>query len=283
MPPVNDSNNIPGSAGGPLVNGNSAGNNSSNDNDKTASIRKFTFPSHQFHMVHLAKMCQENKEYTDCVIRVGNADGQQDQELRAHRLVLGSVSPFLKLVFADLPQNHSEATILVPGVHRRVVKALLDFFYTGQMTVERQDTTDLQLLIDTLQIDPGLITVDTVSKNEQPPTSAGNVAGSTKPETDTVTTTTTTTAPPPNKKNEKSRETPPSPNKPETSVTVDTNKKPNHETDSDESQKSQNSDFFGRMIDRKRKANEDHDDREFSSKKRIADTNDSEGDEEASK
>ena len=214
------------------------------------------------------------------MIRVGEADGQQDQELRAHRLVLGSVSPFLKLVFADLPQNHSEATILVPGVHRRVVKALLDFFYTGQMTVERQDTTDLQLLIDTLQIDPGLITVDTVSKNEQPPTSAGNVAGSTKPETDTVT---TTTAPPPNKKNEKSRETPPSPNKPETSVTVDTNKKPNHDTDSDESQKSQNSDFFGRMIDRKRKANEDHDDSEFSTKKRIADTNDSEGDEEASK
>ena len=275
MPPVNDSNNIPGSAGGPLVNGNSAGNNSSNDN-----VKKFTFPSHQFHMVHLAKMCQENKEYTDCVIRVGEADGQQDQELRAHRLVLGSVSPFLKLVFADLPQNHSEATILVPGVHRRVVKALLDFFYTGQMTVERQDTTDLQLLIDTLQIDPGLITVDTVSKNEQPPTSAGNVAGSTKPETDTVT---TTTAPPPNKKNENSRETPPSPNKPETSVTVDTNKKPNHDTDSDGSQKSQNSDFFGRMIDRKRKANEDHDDSEFSTKKRIADTNDSEGDEEASK
>merc|ERR1719458_917826 len=151
-------------------------------------------------------MCQENKDYTDCVIRVGGADGQQDQELRAHRLVLGSVSPFLKLVFADLPQNHSEATILVPGVHRRVVKALLDFFYTGQMTVERQDTTDLQLLIDTLQIDPGLITVDTVSNHEQAPTSAGDVAGSTKPETDTVTT--TTTAPRPNKNNEKSRETP---------------------------------------------------------------------------
>ena len=148
------------------------------------------------------------------------------------------------------------------------------------MTVERQDTTHFQFPIDTLQIDPGLITVDTVSKNEQAPTSAGNVAGSTKPETDAVTTTTTTA--PPIKKIEKSRETPPSPNKPETSVTVDTNEKPNHDTDSDESQKSQNSDFFGRMIDRKRKANED--DGEFSSKKRIADpTNDSEGDEEASK
>jgi hypothetical protein len=185
------------------------------------------------------------------------------------------VSPFLKLVFADMPQNHSEATILVPGVHRRVVKALLDFFYTGQMTVERQDTTDLQLLIDTLQIDPGLITVENVSKHE-PPTSAGNVAESTKPETDTV----TTTSAPLKKTNEKSRETPTSPNKPETSVKVDTKRKPNHETGSDESQQS---DFFGRMIDRKRKANEGHEDSEFSSKKRIADTNDSEADEEASK
>ena len=131
--------------------------------------RKFTFPSHQFHMVHLAKMCQENKDYTDCVIRVG------EEELRAHRLVLGSVSPFLKLVFSDLPANHTEATILVPGVRQRVVKALLDFFYTGQMTVERQDTSDLQLLIDTLQIDPGLITVDAVDSPPDPdPAGASN-------------------------------------------------------------------------------------------------------------
>merc|ERR1712083_731652 len=68
-----------------------------------------------------------------------------------------------------MAQNHSEATILVPGVQKRVVKALLDFFYTGQMTVERQDTSDLQLLIDTLQIDPGLITVDTMPEVESNP------------------------------------------------------------------------------------------------------------------
>ena len=56
-----------------------------------AAMKKFKFPSHQFHIVNLAKMCQENKDFTDCVIRVG------EEELRAHRLVLGSVSPFLKL------------------------------------------------------------------------------------------------------------------------------------------------------------------------------------------
>merc|ERR1719461_2664284 len=146
MPPINESDLI--------QNGTAA----SSSEDSDAGPRKFTFPSHQFHMVTLAKMCQENKDYTDCVIKI------DEEELRAHRLVLGSVSPFLKLVFSDIPSNLSEATILVPGVKKRVVKALLDFFYTGQMVVERADTSDLQLLIDTLQIDPGLISVDTVSQ-----------------------------------------------------------------------------------------------------------------------
>ena len=53
-----------------------------------------------------------------------------------------------------------EATILVPGVKRRVVAALLDFLYTGEMKVEREDTAELQLLIETLQIDPSLISVE---------------------------------------------------------------------------------------------------------------------------
>lgn len=57
----------------------------------------------------------------------------------------------------------AEATIVVPGVQEKVVAALLDFLYTGEMTVDREDTADLQLLIDTLQIDPELIHVDTIN------------------------------------------------------------------------------------------------------------------------
>ena len=149
MAPVNDS----------VAQHNGAPENHSEENaSSTTEPHKFTFPSHQNHITNLAKMCQENKEYTDCVIKVG------EEELRAHKLVLGSVSPFLKIVFSEIPSSLPEATILVPGVKQRVVKALLDFFYTGQMTVERQDTSDLQLLIDTLKIDPGLITVDALSK-----------------------------------------------------------------------------------------------------------------------
>ena len=46
----------------------------------------------------------------------------------------------------------------------QVVSALLDFLYTGEMTVDREDTADLQRLIETLQIDPDLITVDIVEQ-----------------------------------------------------------------------------------------------------------------------
>ena len=56
----------------------------------------------------------------------------------------------------------------------QVVSALLDFLYTGEMTVDREDTADLQRLIETLQIDPDLITVDIV---EQKVSAAnGNIA-----------------------------------------------------------------------------------------------------------
>jgi len=138
--------------------------NESNDEENANEPHKFTFPSHQFHILNLAKMCKENNEYSDVVIHVG--DPEPEEELRAHRLVLGSVSPILKLIFEDIPYNLPEATIFVPGIKKRVVKALLDFFYTGQMTIERADTSDLQLLIDTLKIDPGLITVDAVQPME---------------------------------------------------------------------------------------------------------------------
>ena len=152
MAPINE----PGSAG---ANCNGVSDNNGPVEENNAEPHKFSFPSHQLHMVNLAKMCQENKQYADCVIRVG------EEELKCHRLVLGAVSPFLKMVFGEIPATLPEATILVPGVKQSVVKSLLDFFYTGSMTIDREDTSDLQLLIDTLKIDPGLITVDALPRN----------------------------------------------------------------------------------------------------------------------
>lgn len=119
--------------------------------------RHFKFPAHHDHMLSLAKICKESKQFADCIIQSDNGFKH-----RAHRLVLGSASSFLKMIFQEVPQSLPEATVLVPGVKESTVKALLDFLYTGEMSVEREDTADLQLLIETLQINPNLITVDLV-------------------------------------------------------------------------------------------------------------------------
>ncbi|XP_040573542.1 longitudinals lacking protein-like [Lepeophtheirus salmonis] len=140
------------------------------NNEKSApKLRTFKFPAHQSHMLSLAKMCQENKTYADCVIQCDTG-----VKLKAHRLVLGSASSFLKLVFDEVPPSLYEATVMVPGVKVLVVRALLDFLYTGEMSVGREDTTDLQLLLDTLRIDPSLISVDVETNKKTSPSEPGS-------------------------------------------------------------------------------------------------------------
>ncbi len=76
--------------------------------------RLFKFPSHQSHTLHLARMCRENNTFADCVIQTDDADSSS--QLRAHRLVLGAASGFLRSVFAEMPPSLPEANVLVPGV-----------------------------------------------------------------------------------------------------------------------------------------------------------------------
>jgi len=61
--------------------------------------RLFRFPSHQSHVLSLAKMCKDSKEFADCVIQCGSSN---EDVLRAHRLVLGAASNFLKNLFEEV-------------------------------------------------------------------------------------------------------------------------------------------------------------------------------------
>ena len=54
----------------------------------------FKFPSHQSHMVSLAKMCRDSNQFADCIIQC-----EEGAQVRGHKLVLGSASKFLKDIF----------------------------------------------------------------------------------------------------------------------------------------------------------------------------------------
>lgn len=135
---------------------------STSDEDSSEEVKVFKFPSHKSHTLTLAKMVKESKAFADCVIQCD--DGVQ---LRAHRLVLGAASEFLKEVFREVPSSLSEATVVVPGVKEPIVSGLIDFLYTGEMKVERRDTADLQRLIEALQIDRNLIDVQAEQQGEE--------------------------------------------------------------------------------------------------------------------
>ena len=61
--------------------------------------RHFKFPAHHDHMLSLAKMCKENKQFADCIIQSDNGFKHH-----AHRLVLGAASSFLTMIFQQVRQ-----------------------------------------------------------------------------------------------------------------------------------------------------------------------------------
>lgn len=121
--------------------------------------KKVYFTGHHAYIITIAKLCKDSGRFTDVVIECS------DGIIRAHRIVLASSSPFLSQTFKDLPQGLNEYTIIIPNIKKAIVEILVDFLYTGQMTLARSNTWDLQQLVQILQIDPDNVRIDT--ENEE--------------------------------------------------------------------------------------------------------------------
>ena len=91
--------------------------------------RVVTFQGHHSYIVSIAKLCKENGLFTDVTIMC------DDGKLKAHRIVLAAVSPFLCSVLEGETIGGGQTTIVVPEVRKEIVHQLLDFLYTGVMKV----------------------------------------------------------------------------------------------------------------------------------------------------
>jgi len=119
--------------------------------------RVVTFQGHHSYIVSIAKLCKENGLFTDVTIMC------DDGKLKAHRIVLAAVSPFLCSVLEGETIGGGQTTIVVPEVRKEIVHQLLDFLYTGVMKLSQSATWELQQLVLLLQIDPQNVGVDTIS------------------------------------------------------------------------------------------------------------------------
>jgi len=107
------------------------------------------------HLTHTADLCQkfyinrQNSEFTDFEIVVEGAS------LPCHRMVLAAGSPYFEGVLSNDMIERRRGTVVLEGVTCRSMRLVLDYIYTGRLTVEYDHIADVIHAADYLQI-PGI-------------------------------------------------------------------------------------------------------------------------------
>jgi hypothetical protein len=82
------------------------------------------------------------------------------RKVKAHQLVLLSVSPFLRNIFSDWNGNH-DIVITVPDADYNILKLLLNFLYEGTMKLSESEYVEFKAILQMLGIMfPGAVAVE---------------------------------------------------------------------------------------------------------------------------
>ena len=100
------------------------------------------------HKENLGKTFQElrqEKDFLDVTLACN------DEDILGHKVVLAASSPFLRRIFQRHPESH-HPLVYLNGVDARLVSALVDFMYRGEVEVERQHLPAFLNLAKNLQV-----------------------------------------------------------------------------------------------------------------------------------
>ena len=84
---------------------------------------------------------------TDVCIKAGR------KNLPVHRLVLSSYSGYFRTMFLTEMEERYAHTVTIKGVDETSLEALIEFIYTGKISINQEDVFDLLAASDYLQID----------------------------------------------------------------------------------------------------------------------------------
>ena len=73
-----------------------------------------------------------------------------DQQIKAHKVVLASVSQFFKNILTKNPHQHP--LIYLKGVIMKDLKAIVDFIYRGEITIDQESLENMLQLSRDLEI-----------------------------------------------------------------------------------------------------------------------------------
>ena len=91
---------------------------------------------------------RSNMELCDVTLRVGNVT------FSAHRLILAGNSPYFRNVFLSkkLGATDKQEIVLPSNFRDDTVRFMLDYFYSGNLTIRQEDCEDLLSLACLLQV-----------------------------------------------------------------------------------------------------------------------------------
>ena len=116
-----------------------------------------TWKEHQSESTNMLKLDQFQNLTAAARIKMRNNDfcdvtlvSQDNQRIRAHKVILASVSTFFGNMLVN--EMHHHPLIFMRGVEHKVLEALMDFIYSGETKLEKEFVRSFQRLIMELEL-----------------------------------------------------------------------------------------------------------------------------------
>jgi len=123
---------------------------SSKQNSSFSPCKQINHNSNSSHFVaifHCFHNMRSNMELCDVTLTVGNVS------FSAHRLVLAGNSPYFRKIFVSENADTRPQEVNLPSNFRGdTLRTILDYFYSGKLSVNHEDCEDLLSLASLLQV-----------------------------------------------------------------------------------------------------------------------------------
>ncbi|GLH11871.1 LOW QUALITY PROTEIN: Protein roadkill, partial [Gryllus bimaculatus] len=111
---------------------------------KMCDIISLTYDEYLGGIVENFKKLLDNNVLLDCTISV------EGQFLKAHKIVLSACSPYFESLFCQVGEQYP--TIILPEISYNILKAIIQFIYSGKVSIPRKDLADVLKCAEMLQI-----------------------------------------------------------------------------------------------------------------------------------
>eukprot|EP00112_Aurelia_sp_Birch-Aquarium-sp1_P019836 Seg4994.2 transcript_id=Seg4994.2/GoldUCD/mRNA.D3Y31 product="Actin-binding protein IPP" protein_id=Seg4994.2/GoldUCD/D3Y31 len=106
----------------------------------------FREAEHPQHLVRELNLLRKSEEFCDVKILVGS------RSFPAHRCILSSACSYFRLMFSSGLKESHKSEVEIFGISETIFDIILEFIYTGNVIVEMDDTQDLLVAANMLQI-----------------------------------------------------------------------------------------------------------------------------------